>query len=98
VKIVSDGAFGRKIVWEQSPLTAGAVLIKNGFEDFSQIGGFGSSSGGQNDEVSNEFPLFVAQIGSVGSAGNRCHKRTVPISAKQDKSNFTKTPKLPHLL
>ena len=75
VKVPSDCSFGRKIVWEQTPLTSGASLVKDGVEDFPQVGRFGRTARWQNDLRSDEFPLFVAQVGIVGFADHKEEKR-----------------------
>jgi hypothetical protein len=64
---VTDSAFGRKVVGEQIPLTAGAELVEDGIEDFSEVGGFCGSASGQDDQGSEEFPLSVGQVGAIGN-------------------------------
>ena len=79
-------------------MTAGAELIKNGVEDFAEIGGSGSTAGRKNEEGSDEFPLSIAQVGEIRFARQGSHTKILPNYEKIGKSNLSKMPKLPRPL
>jgi hypothetical protein len=79
-------------------LATSAILVKNGIDDFSEVGGFWSSARRQNDLVDEEFPLLIAQIGIVGFAKDCIHTANSNDFPKTRQEQFPKMPKLPRTL
>ena len=70
-EVVIDGITRRKIVRQIIPLTAGAELIEDGVDDFTEIhfSGFASADLGGN-ESGEDVPLGIGEVGRIGFAGH----------------------------
>src|SRR5512135_3090741 len=77
VEIPPDGALGREVHGEVSPLTAGAEDVKDGVEDVSHVGLAGSSAGIDGDVRLDQGPLIV---GDVAGVVVRSHPTSTPLA------------------
>jgi len=91
MKIITDGAFGRKVVGKITPTAAIGQKIKNGIEDFTHVGFTWSSAVVNGDERFNDSPLGIGQVGCIGLAyacGNVVHESD-SVKVKGEKGSKT---------
>jgi len=110
VKIITDGSFGRKVVGKITPAAAVGQKIKDGIEDFSQVGGTRSTTAVNREERFNDSPLGIGQVGGISLAGGIAVHESVSVKGKgvkgqrrqgnkiQQKNNVNIFAKLPHSL
>ena len=66
VEVTPDGAFGREVLGQVTPLTAGAEKVENGVDDLSQVGLAGPSAGMDGEMGFDQNPLCIADVAGIG--------------------------------
>src|SRR6516165_4756874 len=82
VEVAPDGALGREVLGEVTPLAAGAEDVEDGVGDIPQVGLSGSAAGADRREVAlDQGPLRVSDVAGIMVCSH-------PISTSLDPVSF----------
>src|ERR1700737_2781585 len=65
VEVAPDGALGREVLGQETPLASSPQEVEDGVEDVAHRGLAGPTAGGAGDHLLHEGPLLVGQIARV---------------------------------
>ena len=66
VEVAPDGALGREVLGQVTPLAAGAEDVEDGIDDVAQVGLAGPSAGIDGHVRFDQAPLGVGEVAGVG--------------------------------
>ena len=66
VEVAPDGALGREVLGQVTPLAAGAQDIEHGIDDVAQVGLAWPATGIDGDKGLDQSPLGIGNIAGIG--------------------------------
>ena len=79
VEVAPDGALGREVLGQVTPLAAGAQDVEDGIDDVAQVGLAGPAAGVDGQVRLDQGPLRVGDVAGVGLRSHTSFYASTPL-------------------